>query len=123
VTVAAEAGQAIHDAIFAAVSALTAQELRGRFDRVHALVLQQARTAVPYADDQDAWHAPTQCVWDAAYWTALVACVLACRWPVPDDLVEVWNWYAAGHWPSGFADEPGDGPGEQLAFPRRLLVY
>jgi hypothetical protein len=127
VTAAAEAGQAIHDAIFAAVfaavSTLAAQELRGRFDRVRALVLQQARTAVPYDDAQDAWHAPTQCVWDAAWWTGLVACVLACGWSVPDDLVEVWNWYAAGHWPSGFADEPGDGPGEQLAFPRRLLVY
>src|SRR6266704_3395612 len=79
--------------------------------------------AVPFAGDQDAWHAPTQCVWDAAYWTALVACVLACGWAVPDDLVEVWNWYADGHWPSGFADEPGDGPGWQLVYPRRLLVY
>jgi hypothetical protein len=78
---------------------------------------------VPFDADQDAWHAPTQCVWDAACWTALVACVLACGWAVPEDLVEVWNWYAAGHWPSGFADEPGDGPGRQLAYPRRLLVY
>ena len=123
VAAAAQAAQAIRDAAFAAVGAPAAGGLRDTFDRVHALVLERARTAVPFDDDQDAWHAPTQCVWDAAYWTALVACVLACGWPVPDDLVEAWNWYAAGHWPSGFADEPGDGPGRRLAYPRRLLVY
>jgi hypothetical protein len=123
VEAAALAGQAIHDVVFAAVGPSAAGELHGTFDRVHALVWERARTAVPFDADQDAWHAPTQCVWDAAYWTALVACVLACGWAVPEDLVEVWNWYAAGHWPSGFADEPGDGPGRQLAYPRRLLVY
>jgi len=123
VAAAAQAAQTIHDAVFAAVGPWAAGALHGTFDRVHALVLERARTAVPFAGDQDAWHAPTQCVWDAAYWTALVACVLACGWAVPDDLVEVWNWYADGHWPSGFADEPGDGPGWQLVYPRRLLAY
>jgi hypothetical protein len=120
---AALAGQAIHDAVFAAVGGSAAAGLHGTFDRVHALVLERARTAVPFDPDRDAWHAPTQCVWDAAYWAALVACVLACGWAVPQDLVEVWNWYAAGHWPSGFADESGDGPGRQLVYPRRLLVF
>jgi hypothetical protein len=49
------------------------------------------------------------------------------RRPVPEDLAEVWNWYEAGHWPSGFAGEPGSDPaareGKHLVFPRRLLVY
>jgi hypothetical protein len=123
IAAAALAAQAIHDAVFAAADASAAAALHGTFDRVHALVLERARTAVPFDPDEDTWHAPTQCVWDAAYWTALVACVLACGWTVPEDLVEVWNWYAAGHWPSGFADEPEDGPGRQLVYPRRLLVY
>jgi hypothetical protein len=49
------------------------------------------------------------------------------RPPVPEDLDELWNWHEAGHWPSGFASEPGDVPGDRsgkdLVFPRRLLVY
>jgi hypothetical protein len=53
--------------------------LHGTFDRVRAVVLERTRTAVPFDGDRDAWHAPTQCVWDA-YWTALVAGVLACGW-------------------------------------------
>jgi hypothetical protein len=66
-------------------------------------------------------------VWEAGFTAALVACVLACGWPLPDDLVEVWAWFEAGHWPSGFAGKPGDLPGDRyggrLAFPRQLLVY
>lgn len=30
-------------------------------------------------------------------------------WPVPDDLAEQWNWFEAGHWPTGFAAEPPTG--------------
>lgn len=83
--------------------------------------------AVPFDPGGDAWNAPTQCVHAAGYVAALIACVLARGWPVLDDLVEMWNWFEAGHWPSGFAGKPGDRlagrPGRQLAFPRRLLVY
>jgi hypothetical protein len=53
--------------------------------------------------------------------------VLACGWPVPDDLTEIWAWFEAGHWPSGFTAEPGELPGDrygkQPTFPRQLLVY
>ena len=83
---------------------------------------------MPLSDhEQDAWHAPTRCAWDAGYATALIACVLACGWPVPEDLTEVWNWYQAGHWPSGFAEEASEDPAgigaRNLARPLRLLVY
>jgi hypothetical protein len=122
----AQASGDLRDGIFAACSP-AAGDLQVRFDRVHALVMSRAGAAVPFDPEQDAWHAPTQCVWDAAWVAALIACVLACSRPVPDDLVELWNWYAAGHWPSGFAGEPDDMPGDrsgqQLRFPRRLLVF
>lgn len=120
--------QDIRDGIFAACSSAAADDLQVLFDRVYAAVRNRAAAAVPlYDPERDAWHAPTQCAWDAGYVGALIACVLACGGPVPEDLVEVWNWYEAGHWPSCFASEPGDDPadrdGEHLVFPRRLLVY
>jgi hypothetical protein len=112
--------------IFAA-SPLAADDLRLLFDRGHAAVMSQACTAVPYEPNQDAWHAPTQCVWGAAYAAGLIMCVLASGWLVPDDLAEEWNWYEAGHWPAGFASHPADRSGnrdpDQLTFPRQLLVY
>jgi hypothetical protein len=119
--------QDLRDRIFAACPPPPADHPQVLFDRVITDVVSRARAAVPLFDPaQDAWHAPTQCVWDAGYVAALIACVLARGWPIPEDLVEVWNWYEAGHWPSGFAREPGDDPAvrdaEHLAFPRRLLV-
>jgi hypothetical protein len=102
-------------------------DLPALFDRVNTQVIAQARRFVPFDPGQDAWHAPTLCVWEAGYTAALVACVLACDGPVPADLAETWAWFEAGHWPSGFAAEPGDFPGDRygkrLSFPRRLLVY
>jgi len=120
-----QALQDMHDRIFAAWPA-AAGDLRALFDRVRASVVSQARAAVPFDPARDAWHAPTQCVHDAGYVAALIACVLACGWPVPEDLAEMWNWFEAGHWPSGFAGESGDlagRSGRQLVFPRRLLVF
>jgi hypothetical protein len=113
------------DRIFAGAPA--AADLPALFDRVNTQVMAQARRFVPFDPGQDAGHAPTLCVWEAGYTAALVACVLACGWRVPDDLTEVRAWFEAGHRPSGFAAEPGDLPGNRygkgVAFPRQLLVY
>jgi hypothetical protein len=121
-----QALQGLHDRIFAACP-VAAGDLQALFDRVRASAMSHAQVRVPFDAGRDAWHAPTQCVYEAGYVAALIGCVLACRWPVPDDLAEMWNWFEAGHWPSGFADEPGGKlagrPGKQLVFPRRLLVY
>jgi hypothetical protein len=121
-----QALQDMHDRIFAACPA-AAGDLRALFDGVRTSAVSHARVAVPFDPGRDAWHAPTQCVHAAGYTAALIACVLACGWPVPEDLAEMWNWFETGHWPSGFADEPGDvlvsRSGRQLVFPRRLLVY
>jgi hypothetical protein len=119
-------GQEFRDAVVA-TGDRPAAELDAVFDRVGEAVMTRARAAVPFDPDEDAWHAPTQCVWDAAYTAGVIATVLACGRPAPGDLVELWNWYEAGHWPGGFAAEPGDDPGDRsgdgLAYPRRLLVY
>lgn len=119
------AQQNMKDRIFAEGPAVA--DLPALFDRVNTRVMEQARRFVPFDPGQDAWHAPTLCVWEAGYTAALVACVLACGWRVPDDLAEIWAWFEAGHWPSGFAAEPGELPGDRygkrLAFPRQLLVY
>jgi hypothetical protein len=115
--------QDLRDRIFAACPLPAADHLRVLFGRVSTAVVRRAGAAVPLFDlAADAWYAPTQCAWDAGYVAALIACVLACGWPVPEDLVEVWNWYEAGHWPSGFSGEPGDDlavrEAERLVFPR-----
>lgn len=71
-----------------------------------------------------AWHGPTQCVWEAAEVARLVTCALTRGGPVPEDLIELWNWFAAGHWPSSFAREEDDRPADKfLVYPRGLLVY
>ena len=93
------------------------------FGSVTAAVMSRARAVVPFGLAADAWHAPTQCVWDAGFVAGLVACVLARGWLVPDDLAELWSWYEAGHWPAGFAAEPGGAPWPHGGSSRRLLVY
>jgi len=118
-------GQDMYDRIFAA-SPVAADALQTLFDRIGMIVRDRARTAVPFDPEGDAWHGPTLCVWDAGYVAGLIGCVLASGWPVPHDLVELWNWFEAGHWPASFTHEPGDGRDifeYESAFPRRLLVY
>lgn len=118
-------GQDMYDRIFAA-SPVAADALQTLFDRIGMIVTDRARTAVPFDPEGDAWHGPTLCVWGAGYVAGLIGCVLASGWPVPHDLVELWNWFEAGHWPASFTHEPGDGRDifeYESAFPRRLLVY
>lgn len=71
--------------------------------------------------------APTQCARDAGYTAALIGCVVACDWTVPEDLAELWNWYQAGHWPSGFAKtnatDQADEHTQDSTNRLRLLVY
>src|SRR5215468_935775 len=77
--------QDLRDRIFAA-SPVTAGALQTLFDRMGVIVKDLARTRVPFDSQADAWHGPSQCVWDAAYMAGLVGCVLASSWAVPDDL-------------------------------------
>lgn len=117
--------QDMYDRIFEA-SPIAADALQALFDRLGAIVTDRAQISVPFDPEEDAWDGPTLCVWVAAYVAGLIGCVLASGWPVPDDLVELWNWFEAGHWPASFAPEPGDGRAifeDESSLPRRLLVY
>jgi hypothetical protein len=108
----AEELQSIHDAALRSGDPRV-EEL---FTATRDLVLEEAARAVPFDPDEDAYHAPTQSVWDAAYCAGVIACYLHLGWPIPDDGRELWAWYEAGHWPCGFADPPETKR-------RRLLVY
>ena len=115
----------MYDRIFAA-SPVAPDALQGVFDRLGAIVRDRASTAVPFDPEADAWYGPTMCVLAAAYCAGLVGCVAASGWRVPDDLIELWTWFEAGHWPASFTAEPGDGRNifeDETSFPRRLLVY
>jgi hypothetical protein len=75
--------------------------------QVYALVLDRAAPNVPLFDpDQDAWYGPTACVHQAAYIAALVACHILLGRPIPEMIIGEWRWFAEGHWPCDFAEEP-----------------
>jgi hypothetical protein len=87
-------------------------------EQIREAVLSSAKQKVPYDPEQDAWHGPTQCVWDVAWWAALVAVhVLVLRRSLPEKVRQVWQWVAAGHWPCG---QPERCP---AAAGQRLMVY
>jgi hypothetical protein len=80
-------------------------------------VIKQAAVKVPYDPDQDYHHAPTTCVWMAAWMAALVGCYYCTQRTVPLEVQAFWRWYQRGHWPCGYARQPrGKRPG-------KLLVY
>jgi hypothetical protein len=82
-------------------------ELKEVWDRAYALVLARAIRNVPeYDPEEDAWHGPTMCVHFAAYTAALIAWHIALGRPLPRMIAEEWRWYADGHWPCDFAEEP-----------------
>lgn len=81
-------------------------QLSELFNTTLANVTKLASRNVPdYDPEQDPWHAPSQCVNEAAYCAGLVACNLYMNIPVHEDLQEIWAWFAGGHWPCGFVDD------------------
>jgi hypothetical protein len=82
-------------------------ELDALWQKIEGTVLRLASGNVPLFDpDEDAWHGPTTCVWSAAYTACLVSWHLLLSCPLPERVVTEWDWYAAGHWPCDFAEEP-----------------
>ena len=89
-------------------------DVDARFKAVYQEIVTAARALVPeYDEREDSYHPPTISVHGAAYTGALIACWLDLGWPVPDDLLELWCWYEAGHWPCGYALS-SDGKSAQL---------
>ncbi len=86
---------------------LRRDELTEVWDRVYALVLELAPRNIPEFDPtEDAWYGPTACAHFAAYTAALIAWHILLGRPLPKLIAEEWRWFAAGHWPCDFADEP-----------------
>lgn len=105
---------AIHDAMYAWSEAVqlvartfNRSDLTELFTRTERIILAEARRNVPYDDEADTYHPPTACVYDAAHLAATIACYLELGWPIPPDLEEEWAWFAAGHWPCGYAYDTG----------------
>ncbi|MCB9618965.1 MAG: PD40 domain-containing protein [Sandaracinus sp.] len=99
------------DAIVRVVRTLAVPEVLERAE--HARVQALAAMPTSMGDDDDVY-APTEvCRSQAAFVMATIAGFLELGWTVPADLEARWAWYAAGHWPCGYArGEP----------PCRLLV-
>lgn len=94
--------QALHDEILG-IAGEDRSELVRLWGRIHAVVFRSAASVVPYDPQQDAWHAPSTAVWQAAWTAGLVGLFQQSRHPIPMDLREQWNWFVRGHWPCGYA--------------------
>lgn len=84
------------------------------WEAVQATVLRVASSFVAFDPDADAWHAPTTAVWQAAWTAGLICLCLYLRKPIPDDLMEQWRWFLAGHWPAGYQTGPDGLPRNSL---------
>jgi hypothetical protein len=112
----AERQQALYDEIMASCGG-DRQGLSRLWGHIHETVFRLAVPVVPCDPQQDAWHAPSTAVWQAACTAGLRGLCLHLRRPIPAELEEQWKWFVRGHWPSGYAWVRADG---QLG---PLLVY
>jgi hypothetical protein len=94
--------QGWHDYLYAAIRTYGLREVEELWEQVRDMTVELARGAVPFDPEADAWVPTSQCVHDAAFCAALIACYLKMGWPSPAELVEDWRWYEAGHWPCGY---------------------
>lgn len=85
-----------------------------RADRIGASVHTRASWNVAFDPAEDPWYGPNAAVASAAFVSTLLAQHLAHRRPIPDELFEVWGWYARGHWPAAYDAEHD---------PPRLVVF
>jgi hypothetical protein len=83
------------------------QQLKVLWDHVVERVVESAKASVPFHAESDAWHAPTSAVYHAAWTAALIAVHLRGGIRVPQDLIEQWKWFRAGHWPCARGTENG----------------
>ena len=94
--------QALYDVIMEKSPHETAQ-LQTLWEQIHRIVFRDAAPSVPYDSEQDTWHAPTAAVWQAAWNAGLMGLCLQLSRPIPEEILEQWEWFSKGHWPSGFA--------------------
>jgi|SRR6516162_4126631 hypothetical protein len=108
--------QSLHDSILAQFK-IEREDLLAIWDRVNEAVFFYASPALPYSEEEDAWHGPTAALWHAAWTAGLIAwCVHLCQ-PIPADLQEQWEWYVLGRWPAGYSEVLApDRPGPLLVY-------
>jgi hypothetical protein len=107
------------DAVRRAAEADGPPDLLPRREQIRRAVIAAARPAVPDNEgDDDPYLGWNTCLAHAGQITATIASFLTLGWPVPADLEARWAWFAAGHWPCGYAY----GPRPHLP-PYRLLVF
>jgi hypothetical protein len=94
--------QEVYDKIFQ-IAVDKKAELTKLWEDIHEIVLKTARTNINDETNQDAWHAPSQAPWDAAFISSLVAVYLNLNIEMPLELIIVWDWYVKGHWPCSYA--------------------
>jgi hypothetical protein len=96
--------QALYDLIMSDAG-VDLERLRALWERIHAVVFRVAAHEVPYDARQDAWHAPTTAVWQAAWTAGLIGLLRHSGGPVPPGLLKQWIWYTNGHWPCGKTED------------------
>ena len=108
-------------------------QIEALWQRIHERVFIRAKPRAPWKDDEDAWHAPTTAVWQAAWNAALVGISgslgidldqrsLGGEWT----LALEWRWLRAGHWPCMYFWQWGETSLAQAARyneAKRLVVY
>jgi hypothetical protein len=108
--------QALYDRIMTAPTDKQAK-LKSLWVRVHQIVFRLACPSVPFDDREDAWHAPTTAVWQAAWAAGLITLCTIEGIAVPSELQKEWEWFCRGHWPAGYSALQPDGtPGPLLIF-------
>jgi hypothetical protein len=99
-------------------------ELDTLWKHAYSLVLDHAARNVPeFNPERDPWYGPTACVHDAAYTAALMAWHILLDRPVPEMIAGTWRWFAEGHWPCDFAEEPVGWDEALVDFVIKFQVY
>lgn len=77
-------------------------ELRELERLVDERVVSRASWNVDFDPSEDPYHAPSACVMHASVVATLVTRYLFVDEMLPDELVDLWLWFARGHWPCAY---------------------
>lgn len=108
--------QSWHDGLFAVIGTYEMGKVRSIVDGVSCRVAELAGRALPSDPVNDPYSAETGCVSGAWFSISILAGFLAIGWEAPDDLVELWCLFEAGHWPCAYSVSP------DRVSPARLMV-
>ncbi|GIW80570.1 MAG: hypothetical protein KatS3mg105_2377 [Gemmatales bacterium] len=99
--------QSLYETIFAKAGQQR-EAAKNLWNNIHTIVFHYASKNVPYDPTEDAWHAPSTAVWQAAWTAGLVGVCRMLNQDIPDDLEQQWRWFQEGHWPCALENENGN---------------